>query len=158
MVCPKCNREVNEMNSSCPFCNEPLKDSDSTDFYNSFEVKDSLNQQSTGTKAYVPKKATEGLGMKIFVGVLIAVVGFFLIMYLSTEHLFCNGFNGGKYVVFYTEDKVLLCFQSGQGPGDCKATKSLTKEDLEQLGYNSIGNYMKAVKKQIEESKIGNCQ
>lgn len=158
MLCPKCNREVDDLNSVCPFCNEPLKDMDGGDFYGSFEVKDSLNQQTTGTKAYIPKKATEGLGIKIAVGILIAVVSIFVILYFTTGHLFCNGFNGGKFAVFYTKEKVLLCFQSGQGPGDCKAVKSMTKDDLERLGYNNIENFIAALKIQIEETGIGNCQ
>ena len=159
MVCPKCNRDVDEANLVCPFCNEPLKDVEGgNDFYNSFEIKDSINQRSTGTKAYIPKKTTEGLGTKIVVGILVTVVLFFVILYFTTGHLFCNGFNGGKFAVFYTKDKVLLCFQSGQGPGDCKAVNGMTKEELEKLGYNNIENFMAALKIQIEQSGIGNCQ
>lgn len=158
MVCPKCNKEVDEMNSVCPFCNEPLKDVDGDGFYDSFEIKDNIDQQSTGTKAYIPKKATEGLGLKIGLGILIVIIGIFVYLYVSTEHLFCNGFNGGKFAVFYTKNKIVYCFQSGQGPGDCKAVKSMTKDDLERLGYNDYETFMNSLKIQIESTGIGNCQ
>ncbi len=158
MVCPKCGHEVDEANSSCPFCNEPLRDMDGTDFYNSFEIKDSINQRKTGTKAYIPKKPTEGLAIKIVVGALILVVCIFIYLYVTTEHLFCNGFNGGKFGVFYTKNKIIYCFQSGQGPGDCKAIKSMTKADLERLGYNDYDTFMQSIKIQIESTGNGNCQ
>lgn len=158
MVCPKCNQEVDESNTACPFCNEPLKDVDGDGFYDSFEIKDTVNQQKSGTKAYIPKKATEGLGIKIAVGILILVVGIFIFLYVTTEHLFCNGFSGGKFGVFYTKDKIIYCFQSGQGPGDCKAIKSMTKDDLERLGYHDYDSFMQSIKIQIEETGIGNCQ
>ena len=158
MVCPKCNHEVDDVNSVCPFCNEPLKETEGGDFYGSFEMKDNANQQSTGTKAYIPKKATEGLGLKIAVGVLIVIIGIFVFLYVSTEHLFCNGFNGGKFAVFYNKDKIIYCFQSGQAPGDCKAVKSMTKDALERLGYHDYDSFMQSLKIQIESTGIGNCQ
>ena len=42
MVCPKCNHEVDDVNSVCPFCNEPLKETEGGDFYGSFEMKDNI--------------------------------------------------------------------------------------------------------------------
>ena len=82
MVCPKCGHEVDENNSACPFCNQPLKDLDGSDFYSSFEMKEIANQEtSKGNKAYIPKKPTEGLGLKIAVGIISAIIIGFLIIF-----------------------------------------------------------------------------
>ena len=158
MICPKCNQEVNEANLACPFCNEPLRETEGSDFYNSFEIKDNLQQQSTGTKAYIPKKATEGLGLKIAVAVVVILVSAFLILYFSTSHLFCKSNNGGKFGVFYTKNKIIYCFQSGQGPGDCKAINGIKQEDLDSLGYHDYDSFIQSIKIQIESTGNGTCQ
>ena len=158
MVCPKCHLEVNDANQACPFCNEPLRVTEGSDFYNSFEIKDTVNQPTIGTKAYIPKKATEGLGLKIGVTIIVVLVTAFLILYFSTSHIFCKSPNGGKFGVFYTKNKIIYCFQSGQGPGDCKAINSMTQKDLEDLGYMDYTSFIESIKIQIEASGNGTCQ
>jgi hypothetical protein len=161
MVCPNCRQEVNDANTICPFCSQPLKEeiTEGGDFYNSFEIKETVREPNTiDTKGYVPKKATEGLAFKIVVGALVLVVGIFVYLYLSSSHLFCSSNNGGKFGVFYTKNRIIYCFQSGQGPGDCKAIKSMTKSDLEQLGYHDYESFMQSIKIDIEKTGIGNCQ
>ncbi len=159
MLCPKCGQEVTLNNQVCPFCNQPLRESDGSNFYDSFEINEAANTElKSDNKSYIPKKATEGLGLKIAVGILVVVVGFFVILYFSTSHIFCQNETGGKFGVFYTKNKIVYCFQSGQGPGDCKAIKSVSKEDLERLGYNDFESFIESLRVQIESTGLGKCQ
>ena len=124
-----------------------------------FEINEAANTElKSDNKSYIPKKATEGLGLKIAIGILVLVVGFFVILYFSTNHIFCQNDTGGKFGVFYTKNKIIYCFQSGQGPGDCKAVKSVSKEDLERLGYNDFESFIESLRVQIESTGLGKCQ
>ena len=159
MICPNCGQEVDQNNSVCPFCNEPLRDMEGSDFYSSFEMKETINQEpNKGNKAYIPKKPTEGLGLKIAVGIVCLIFVGFLILYFSSNHLYCQNDRGGKFFIFYTRSRIIYCFQSGQGPGDCKALKSVSQEDLEKLGYNDYESFIDATRVQIESTGLGKCQ
>ena len=160
MVCPNCGQEINSSNVVCPFCNQPLREKEGSNFYDSFEINEVVtdNVPKVSNKAYIPKKSTEGLGAKIAVGIIVVIILVFVIIYFTTSHIFCQNNTGGKFGVFYTRNRIIYCFQTGQGPGDCKAVNSVSKDDLERLGYNDYESFIQSLKIQIEETGMGVCQ